>query len=353
MLTRRLAGSGGGVSACLHRSGGVTASSGQRRWAERRSLSTSPRPGGGAPEPEPESQLEAEARALVSPSGGAGGSDDVARLEADVARLEAELAAARTNFRELRHTFAAFKANERSSRGTAFSRDGLWDLSPQAPADSHQAAEAERILERRFSGASSRRRRMRILSLDGGGARGLFSALILARLATEEPRLFDNIDVIAGTSSGAVIGSLLACDIDPAEIAHVFEELAPEVFHPKPWWKRAVSPMLHSAYDSEVRSAIFRDWTKEKTFAEVKPWLLVTTFKVDGANPHPAASIFPEGCMRWRPALLTNIPRMQGLVEPDCKPTIETFSIRSRACRLSPLTKKHRHVQTRSSCTMR
>ena len=37
----------------------------------------------------------------------------------------------------------------------------------------------------------------------------------------------------------------------------------------------------------------------------------------DGANPHPAASIFPLGCTRWRPALLTNIPRMQGLVEPD------------------------------------
>eukprot|EP01047_Picozoa_sp_COSAG01_P033415 COSAG01_NODE_2459_length_7655_cov_138.985442_3_plen_276_part_00 len=46
-----------------------------------------------------------------------------------------------------------------------------------------------------------------VLSLDGGGVRGLFTAVILARLVEEEPRLMERFDLVAGTSSGGIIGS--------------------------------------------------------------------------------------------------------------------------------------------------
>lgn len=132
----------------------------------------------------------------------------------------------------------------------------------------------------------------------------------------------DSIDLIAGTSTGAVIGMLLASDFPPDEIQEIFEALAPKIFTPMPLWRRMVSPFFASSYDSEVRSKIFEEWCDGRTFADVKKWLIITTFKVDGTNPHPAASIFPSNCNRWRPGLLTNIPRMQGLVDPDLPLTL-------------------------------
>ena len=227
-------------------------------------------------------------------------------LAAEVVRLQEQLKEAHGSYVELERAFAKYKAGERMVYGNRGDGD-----------PSSTAHPAETLLNHRFSNSDARRRKMRILSMDGGGARGLYTANILARICREEPRLLDNIDLIAGTSTGAVIGMLLASDFPPDEIQQIFEQLAPKVFTSMSPWRRAIAPFFKSAYDSDVRSKIFAEWCGDTTFAEMKKWLIITTFKVDGANPHPAASIFPSTCTRWRPGLLTNIPRMQGLVEPD------------------------------------
>ena len=197
-------------------------------------------------------------------------------LARKIRRLSGELDAARAEYESLAADSSLPQQDHALSPRTS-ARRGLWKL--RVGAQPGATAAAAKVLDRRFSGKTARRRRMRILSLDGGGARGIFTALILARLAHEEPRLFDNIDVIAGTSSGAVIGSLLACGVSPAEVAQVFEHYAPEVFHHQPWWRRMASPLLHSHY-GDARSEIFREWTQDMTLADLKPWLLVTTFRI-------------------------------------------------------------------------
>lgn len=235
-------------------------------------------------------------------------------LAAEVTRLQQELNKARSSYVELERAFAQYKTAERAPITNEHTTTSDGDDGGDHP--------AETLLNHRFSNRCSKRRKMRILSMDGGGARGLYTATILARIVREEPRLLDNIDLIAGTSTGAVIGMLLASDFPPDEIQRIFEQLAPKIFAPVPLWRRTASPFFASSYDSEVRSNIFHDWCEDRTFADVKKWLLITTFKVDGINPHPDASIFPGNCTRWRPGLLTNIPRMQGLVEPDLPLTL-------------------------------
>lgn len=79
-----------------------------------------------------------------------------------------------------------------------------------------------------LSGApGDERRRFNILSLDGGGARGLFTAIVLARLTKEIPDLLSKIDLVAGTSSGGIIASLLVLGVQPDEIVKTFESVAP------------------------------------------------------------------------------------------------------------------------------
>ena len=55
-----------------------------------------------------------------------------------------------------------------------------------------------------------RGRTYNILSLDGGGVRGIFTACVLARLNQEHPGFLSCFDLIAGTSTGSILALCLA-----------------------------------------------------------------------------------------------------------------------------------------------
>ena len=44
-----------------------------------------------------------------------------------------------------------------------------------------------------------------ILSIDGGGVRGLVACVILERLEAAHPGFLDQVDLFAGTSTGAIV----------------------------------------------------------------------------------------------------------------------------------------------------
>jgi uncharacterized protein len=86
----------------------------------------------------------------------------------------------------------------------------------------------------------------RILSLDGGGIRGVFSLQILARmeqLFREERRrpdlvLRDEFEFFAGTSTGAIIATCLAWGMSVAELERLYVERGPEMFAKAAWYDR-------------------------------------------------------------------------------------------------------------------
>ena len=74
-------------------------------------------------------------------------------------------------------------------------------------------------------------RRLRVLSLSGGGFLGLYTASVLAALEaqTGEP-LGRRFDLIAGTSVGGVLGLALAFEIPMARLVELFAQQGPAVF---------------------------------------------------------------------------------------------------------------------------
>lgn len=71
----------------------------------------------------------------------------------------------------------------------------------------------------------------RILSLDGGGIRGAFSAAFLAELERELGiRMADHFDLIAGTSTGGIIGIGLALGAPAERIENFFQSKGRQVF---------------------------------------------------------------------------------------------------------------------------
>jgi patatin-like phospholipase/acyl hydrolase len=70
----------------------------------------------------------------------------------------------------------------------------------------------------------------RILSLDGGGIRGLLSAVILERLERLAPGWLDQVDLIAGTSTGGILALGLAHGVQPAELRKLYFEKGKKIF---------------------------------------------------------------------------------------------------------------------------
>jgi len=71
----------------------------------------------------------------------------------------------------------------------------------------------------------------RILSIDGGGVRGVIPAVALAALeSTLNGRVRDHFDFVAGTSTGALIAAAVAAGVPADRIVEMYLRRAPELF---------------------------------------------------------------------------------------------------------------------------
>lgn len=71
----------------------------------------------------------------------------------------------------------------------------------------------------------------RILSLDGGGIRGAFTASCLAEMEKHLDRpIVDHFDLIAGASTGGIIAAALACGLTAADILGMYRRHGEKIF---------------------------------------------------------------------------------------------------------------------------
>lgn len=74
-------------------------------------------------------------------------------------------------------------------------------------------------------------RRFRVLSLDGGGVQGAFTASLLADLEEHaDVRIEDYFDLIAGTSTGGIIALALGLGLSAREVRDLYQEHGEEIF---------------------------------------------------------------------------------------------------------------------------
>lgn len=79
---------------------------------------------------------------------------------------------------------------------------------------------------------------MNILSLNGGGSSGYITALILAKLEKEYNNKHicaEMFDLIAGVSTGSIIGALLAKGLPAQEVVELYRKFIPEIFGHRNW----------------------------------------------------------------------------------------------------------------------
>lgn len=136
----------------------------------------------------------------------------------------------------------------------------------------------------------------RVLSLDGGGAKGFYTLGVLEELEAllgGRP-LFEKFELVFGTSTGAIIAALIALGRSTAEIRALYKKHVPTVMQPK---------------NAKAKSAALAKLAKEifptETFKDVKTGIGIVATRWDFERPmifkgsvtqaHGQASTFVPG----------------------------------------------------------
>uniref|UniRef100_A0A0E0MND3 Patatin n=1 Tax=Oryza punctata TaxID=4537 RepID=A0A0E0MND3_ORYPU len=143
--------------------------------------------------------------------------------------------------------------------------------------------------------------RVTVLTIDGGGIRGIIPGKVLEFLETElqrldgpEARLADYFDYIAGTSTGGLITAMLATPngrrrrpmFTAGEICPFYQEHGPHIF-PQRWGKLAstVAAVWGPKYDGRYLRDMVREVLGETTVGDTLTNVVIPTFDVRLLQP--------------------------------------------------------------------
>jgi uncharacterized protein len=135
-----------------------------------------------------------------------------------------------------------------------------------------------------------------ILSIDGGGIRGIIPAMILAEIERRTGyRTAQMFDLIAGTSTGGILGLGLtipqAADVGrpkyrASQLVSFYEHEGKEIFHS--FWQNVTSlhGLLEEKYPSDRLESVLRKYMGEDTrLSEALTEVLITSYEIESCRP--------------------------------------------------------------------
>jgi patatin-like phospholipase/acyl hydrolase len=144
----------------------------------------------------------------------------------------------------------------------------------------------------------------RVLSMDGGGIRGLITVILMQRL-NQEPGLGDwlsQVDLLAGTSTGGLLALAIAKNLDLQVIRDLYEKKGAEVFDDS--WMDDVLDLGNLIGAQYHMKNLRRELLKilgSTTLGELSRHVLITTFDLDNEASDPSQRT-------WKPKLFHNLP---------------------------------------------
>ncbi len=162
----------------------------------------------------------------------------------------------------------------------------------------------------------------RILCCDGGGIRGLYTAVLLDRLSQLVPGFLDKVDLFAGTSTGGIIVLGLASGMAPAGLVDLYRNNGEKIFD-KTWLRevRDLGSLIGAKYDNAHLSSILKANFGSKTLDDLLPrHVLVPSFDLDNHAEPPKPRM-------WKPKFFHNFAGK----ESDGKELVVDVALRTSA----------------------
>lgn len=139
----------------------------------------------------------------------------------------------------------------------------------------------------------------RILSLDGGGIRGLLTTVVLERLEAKVPGWLDKVDCVAGTSTGGIIALGLAFGMTPAQLRGLYYDRGHEIFDSS--WihsMKEIGGLTGSKYDNEKLRKILEQTFGDTRLGDLKKKVVIPSFDLYATTE--------QGARCWAPHFMHN-----------------------------------------------
>ena len=170
-------------------------------------------------------------------------------------------------------------------------------------------------------------KKFKILSLDGGGIRGVLSARLLKEVETilkekNKGELHEYFDLIAGTSTGSILAAGIACHKTAEELIQLYQDEGNNIFLPRVRWERNLrllgrlfgSNALYPHKSGEQglanvlkRQLIHKELGKSPSIADIEePQLLILAYNVLSrytewfANDDPTEWYYKNNIELWK-----------------------------------------------------
>jgi patatin-like phospholipase/acyl hydrolase len=137
---------------------------------------------------------------------------------------------------------------------------------------------------------------IRVLEIDGGGLRGVISAVVASKLEAEflkkrNKKIYEVFDLITGTSTGAIIGGSLACGVPAQKIKDIYITKGAQLFRNRlPFNPQGIfGPIYSRRYiKNELKNAKNDSHKKLEALSlnDVKTKLILTAFNLCSNRTH-------------------------------------------------------------------
>lgn len=140
---------------------------------------------------------------------------------------------------------------------------------------------------------------LKILSIDGGGIKGLYSATVLSRLEQKfSCSLSDKFDMICGTSTGGLIALAISLGIPCETVCSLYKEKGALIFPPQNSFARKIESLVfgngkfgtrqilgRGKYDSLELKKALAELFGDRTLSESKNLLCIPTYSITDGRP--------------------------------------------------------------------
>ena len=126
-------------------------------------------------------------------------------------------------------------------------------------------------------------KRFQVLTLDGGGIKGLFSAAFLSKLEEDlNTKIVDHFDLIVGTSTGGIIALGLGLGLSPKELVEFYFNKGPQIFNKFPLWT-SIKNLFSAKYSGNVLENVLREkgCFDNRLLGESKKRLVIPSYNID------------------------------------------------------------------------
>lgn len=126
----------------------------------------------------------------------------------------------------------------------------------------------------------------RILSLDGGGVRGAYSAAALAEIEERaKVKIIDYFDLITGTSTGGILAIGLGLGFSAKDLLEFYQQKAKDIFQVTGLFT-GIRQLFRTKYEAENLREALMSILKERKLGQSKRPLVITSYNASRNGAH-------------------------------------------------------------------